>query len=83
MVALFTAALFHLGSAFFRPVDSWRGRGETREERRGSKRDWDGSPDDAVRALTKLLGDCVALIDDEVLVEDLEDLPALEVAHGC
>lgn len=41
------------------------------------------SPDDAVGALTELLGDSIALVDDEVLVEDLEDLSALEVTHGC
>lgn len=33
-----------------------------------------GLPDDAVRALTELLGNGVALVDDEVLVKDLEDL---------
>lgn len=43
-----------------------------------------GSNDDAVGALTELFGDGVALVDDEVLVEDFEDLAALErgVAHG-
>ena len=40
-----------------------------------------GLPDDAVGALPKLLGDGIALVDDEVLVEDLEDLPALEIRH--
>jgi len=39
---------------------------------------------DAVRSLTKLLGHSVALIDNEVLVEDLEHLTALQrrVGHG-
>lgn len=41
------------------------------------------SPDDTVGALTQLLGDSVSLVDDKVLVEDLEDLPSLEVAHCC
>lgn len=43
-----------------------------------------GSADNAVRALAELLGDSVALVDDEVLVEDLEDLAAgkRRVAHG-
>ena len=39
------------------------------------------SHNDAVGALTELLGHSVSLIDDEVLVEDLEDLPALQVGH--
>jgi hypothetical protein len=33
-------------------------------------------PDNAVGALAKLLGHIVALVDDEFLVEDLEDLAA-------
>ena len=43
-----------------------------------------GSADNAERALAELLGDSVALVDDEVLVEDLEDLAAgkRRVAHG-
>lgn len=43
-----------------------------------------GSADNAVGALAELLGDGVALVDDEVLVEDFEDLAAGErrVAHG-
>jgi hypothetical protein len=43
-----------------------------------------GSADDTVGALAELLGDSVALVDDEVLVEDLEDLAAgkRRVAHG-
>jgi hypothetical protein len=40
-------------------------------------------PDDAVGALAKLLGNRVALVDDEVLVKDLEDLAALEICHDC
>lgn len=39
-------------------------------------------PDNAVGALAQLLGDGISLVDDEVLVKDLEDLPSLEVAHG-
>lgn len=41
-------------------------------------------PDDTVGALAKLLRHHISLVDDEVLVEDLEDLPALEskVRHG-
>lgn len=38
-------------------------------------------PDNAVCALTKLLGHGVSFIDDEVLVEHLEHLTALEIAH--
>lgn len=38
-------------------------------------------PDNAVCALAQLLGDIVALIDDKVLVEDLEDLATLQVGH--
>lgn len=41
-----------------------------------------GLPDNTICSLAKLLGDSVALVDDEVLVEDLEDLPSLEVRHG-
>jgi len=43
-----------------------------------------GGADDAVGALAQLFGDGVALVDDEVLVEDFEDFAALEggVAHG-
>lgn len=39
-------------------------------------------PDNAVRALSELLGDGVPVVDDEVLVKDLEDLASLEVGHG-
>jgi hypothetical protein len=38
-------------------------------------------PDNTVSSLTKLLGHVVALIDDEFLIEDLEDLAAREVGH--
>jgi hypothetical protein len=38
-----------------------------------------GGADDAVGALAQLFGDGVALVDDEVLVEDFEDFAALEV----
>jgi hypothetical protein len=40
-------------------------------------------PDNTICALTELLGDSVALVDDEVLVEDLEDLATLEIRHDC
>lgn len=42
-----------------------------------------GCTDNAIGALAQLFGDGIALVDDEVLVEDLEDLAALEgrVAH--
>ena len=36
-------------------------------------------PDDAVRALSQLFGDIVALVDDELLVEHLEHFPPCEV----
>ena len=35
----------------------------------------------AVSALTEFLGDIVALVYNEVLVEDLEDLSPMEVCH--
>lgn len=38
-------------------------------------------PDYTVSSLTELLGDIITLINDEVLVEDLEDLTALEICH--
>lgn len=38
-------------------------------------------PHYAISALTQLLGDIVALVNDEVLVEDLEDFAALKVCH--
>lgn len=40
-----------------------------------------GLPDNSIGALTKLLGHSVALVDDEVLVEDLEDLAPGEIGH--
>lgn len=39
------------------------------------------SPDDAVSPLSQLFGHIVALIDDEILIENLESLPTLEVRH--
>ena len=36
------------------------------------------STDDPVRSLSQLFGDGVALVDDEVLIENLEDLAALQ-----
>lgn len=38
-------------------------------------------PYNAVGSLSKFFGDIVALIDDEVLIEDFEDLAALEICH--
>jgi len=38
-------------------------------------------PDNAVGSLSKLLGHRVALIDDEVLVENLEDFTTLKISH--
>lgn len=38
-------------------------------------------PDYAVGSLAQLLGNIVTFINDEVLVEDLEDLAALEISH--
>ncbi len=35
-----------------------------------------------VSALAQLLSHRVPLVDDEVLIEDLEDLPTLEICHG-
>lgn len=39
-------------------------------------------PDNAISSLTELLGDGVALVDNKVLVEDLEDLATHEISHG-
>jgi hypothetical protein len=39
-------------------------------------------PDNAVSTLAQLLGHSVSLVDNKVLVEDLEDLAALEISHG-
>ncbi len=39
------------------------------------------SPYNAVSTLPKLLGNIVTLVNDEVLIEDLEDLTALEISH--
>ena len=38
-------------------------------------------PDYAICSLAKLLGNIVTFINDKVLVEDLEDLAALEISH--
>lgn len=40
-----------------------------------------GLPDYAVGSLAQLLGNIVTFINDKVLVEDLEDLAALEISH--
>lgn len=42
---------------------------------------WRNSPDDAVCALAKLLGDGISLVDDKVLVEDLENFASVKVRH--
>lgn len=44
---------------------------------------WDTShsPHDAVGSLAQLLCNGVALVHDEVLVEDLEDLSSLQIGH--
>lgn len=41
------------------------------------------SPDNSISSLAEFLGDCVALIDYKVLVEDLEYFSSLEIRHGC
>lgn len=41
------------------------------------------APNNAVSSLAELLGDGIALVDDEVLVEDLENLASLQVTHDC
>ena len=38
-------------------------------------------PDNAVSSLSQLLSDGVSLVNNEVLVEDLEDLPSLKICH--
>ena len=38
-------------------------------------------PDYAIGSLAKLLGNIVTFINDKVLVEDLENLAALEISH--
>ena len=38
-------------------------------------------PDYAVGSLAKLLGNIVTFINDEILVENLKDLAALEISH--
>jgi len=40
-----------------------------------------GIPNDAISTLSKLLCDCVSLINDEVLIEDLEDLATSHIRH--
>lgn len=43
-------------------------------------------PNNAVRALAQLFGHIVALVNDEILIEYLEDLSALKICHimpGC
>ena len=45
------------------------------------RKPWMYSPDDTVCTLTEFLCDCISLVDDEVLVEDLEYFAPLEVGH--
>ncbi len=54
------------------------------EGTRKKGREDDGTiPHDAVGALAQFLGHGVALVDDELLVEDLEDLAPRQVRHGA
>ena len=39
-------------------------------------------PDNTISTLSQLLCDGVSLVDNEVLVEDLKDLPSLKIRHG-
>lgn len=39
------------------------------------------SPNNSICSLAKLFGDSIALIDNEILIKDLEDLSALEIRH--
>lgn len=39
-------------------------------------------PHDTIGSLTKLLGHIVLFVHDKVLVENLEDLAALQISHG-
>lgn len=47
----------------------------------GPRINWVDLPNNSVRSLAKLFGYIVALIDDEILIEDLEDLSALKICH--
>lgn len=40
-----------------------------------------GSPDDPISSLSKFFGDIVAFVNNEILIEDLKDLPALKIRH--
>lgn len=47
-----------------------------------ARESWDGSsPDNAVGALSELLGHIVPLVHDELLVEHLEHLATLQIRH--
>lgn len=39
------------------------------------------SPNNPICSLAQLLGDSIALVDNEILIKDLEDLAALEIRH--
>lgn len=39
------------------------------------------SPNNPICSLAQLFGDSIALVDNEILIEDLEDLAALEIRH--
>lgn len=41
-----------------------------------------GRADNTICSLTELFSDSVSLVDDEFLIEDLERLPPVEIAHG-
>ena len=49
----------------------------------GATIEWNAShePNNAIGALSELLRHGVALVDDKVLIEDLEDLSALKIRH--
>lgn len=52
-----------------------------RSQQRSARLHVDNLPDDTIGALTKLFGDGVALVNDEVLIEDLEGLAPLKFRH--
>jgi hypothetical protein len=61
-------------------MSAWRGRAGAKRKASQCPEAGD-SPDNTVGTLPKLLGDCVALIDNEVLVENLEDLAPRKIGH--
>lgn len=59
---------------------AWRGnKGNSHSNGRECSKSY--SPNNTVSTLTQLLGHCIALIDDEVLVKDLEDFATLKIGH--